>query len=106
METRHSTVEHPHPQPLEYIKIAVVLSIITIIEVAIILPELPIKVFMGPLVVPTLIVLSVVKFAMVAMWYMHLKFDDRLFSGLFVGGIALAAGVVIALLTLFRVFFA
>ena len=30
---------------------------------------------MKPVLVPTLLTLSAVKFAMVAMWYMHLKFD-------------------------------
>ena len=100
METRRTATEHAHPQPLEYIKIAVVLSIITAIEVAIV--DTP---FMRPIIVPSLLILSALKFSMVVMWYMHLKFDDRLFSGLFVSMLSLAAVVLLALLALFRVFF-
>ena len=50
-------------------------------------------------------VLSVVKFALVAMFFMHLKFDHRLFSTMFVVGVLLATGILIALLALFRVIF-
>ena len=47
-----------------------------------------------------LLVLSVVKFGMVVLWFMHLKFDATLFSILFAGGMALTLavfGVVIAI---------
>jgi cytochrome c oxidase subunit 4 len=46
-------------------------------------------------------VLSATKFALVAMFYMHLRYDARLFSGLFVGGLALALTVFLAVLSLF-----
>ena len=55
-------------------------------------------------IIPVLAVLSTVKFAMVAMFYMHLRYDSRLFSSLFVGGLALAFSVVFALIGLFRFF--
>jgi hypothetical protein len=51
--------------------------------------------------VPTLLTLSAVKFALVAMFYMHLKFDSRIFSWLFVVPMILAAAVILALLKLF-----
>jgi heme/copper-type cytochrome/quinol oxidase subunit 4 len=95
--------EHGHPSPAKYVTIGVILAVITAIEVAIYyVPD-----FMPgfrPLLPPTLIILSVVKFAMVAMFFMHLKFDSRLFSSLFVGGILLAGGLLIALLALFHQF--
>ena len=56
-----------------------ILTVITAIEVAVFyVPALK------PMLVPILLVLSAVKFALVAMFYMHLKFDHKLFSWLFV----------------------
>jgi len=51
-----------------------------------------------------LLTLSALKFALVVMFYMHLKFDHRLFSWLFVVPMALAAAVILALMKLFGVF--
>lgn len=94
------TRQRAHPTPARYIVIALILAVITIVEVAIVYLE-----FLRPVLVPLLGVLSVTKFAMVAMFFMHLRFDDRLFSVLFVGGVLLATGVLVALMTLFGVFF-
>src|SRR5438128_2380616 len=88
--------EHPHPGGKEYLAIATVLTVLTAIEVAAFyVPS------MKPMLVPTLLTLSAVKFALVAMFYMHLKFDHRLFSWLFVVPMAIAAMVILALLKLF-----
>lgn len=93
--------ERPHPGPREYVQIASVLVIITATEVAVYYAEA-----LRPILVPVLFVLSATKFALVAMWYMHLRFDSRLFSAFFVGGLVLAAAVLIALMALFRALFA
>jgi len=53
-------------------------------------------------IVPILLVLSAVKFSLVAMFFMHLKFDNRLFSTIFTGPLVLAFAVLIALLTIFH----
>jgi len=88
--------EHAHPGAKEYLAIAAVLTVLTAIEVAVFyIPS------MKPILVPTLLVLSTVKFSLVAMFYMHLKFDHRLFSWLFVVPMAIAALVILALLKLF-----
>ena len=90
--------EHEHPGAKEYLGIAVVLTVITAIEVAVFyIPGLK------PVLVPTLLSLSAIKFALVAMFYMHLKFDHKLFSWLFVLPMILAAAVILALLKLFGV---
>ena len=92
----HHPREHAHPQPLEYVKIAVILCIITAAEVAVYyVPGLR-----GALV-PILLTLSAIKFGLVVLWYMHLKFDSKLFSAIFFGGLVLAGAVLIALIFLF-----
>ncbi len=101
MSSRMRPRERPHPAPVEYVKIAIILAIVTALEVAIIYT--PARKTPG-LVVPVLLVLSGLKFALVALWFMHLKFDSRLFSSLFFGGLALIGAILIALLALFRVF--
>jgi cytochrome c oxidase subunit 4 len=53
------------------------------------------------MLVPTLLTLSALKFALVAMFYMHLKFDARLFSWLFVVPMIVIAVIIILLLRLF-----
>ena len=90
---------HPHPGAKEYLAIAVILTVITALEVAIFyIPR------MHAILVPSLLTLSALKFALVAMFYMHLKFDHKLFSWLFVVPMAIAAGVILALMKLFGVF--
>ena len=89
-------VQRPHPGAKEYLAIAVILTVITAVEVAVYYVPA-----MRPMLVPTLLVLSALKFTLVAMFYMHLKFDHRLFSWLFVVPMIVIAGVILALLRMF-----
>ena len=84
-----------HPSPLTYFKIAMILVVITAVEVGIFYVEA-----LGRGIIPILTVLSIGKFALVGMFYMHLKYDARLFVSFFVGGLVLAVSVVFALLVL------
>ena len=87
-----------HPSDMRYVWIALILGVVTAVEVALSYWELPgINNY-------TLLALSAVKFAMVAMYFMHLKFDNTLLSRLFVAGLTLAIGVYIAVLLMFGVF--
>lgn len=87
MSTLSDHEEH-HPKEKEYIKIAVILAIVTAAEVGVYyVPSL------RSLLVPILLSMAVVKFAMVAMWFMHLKFDSKTFRRFFVLGIVLALAV-------------
>jgi cytochrome c oxidase subunit 4 len=74
-----------HPTPRNYVTIAVVLAAITAGEVAIYYIESA-----RAVLVPTLIVFAFLKFSLVVLWFMHLRFDSRLFGRLFIAGLILA----------------
>ena len=97
---QHEAQQHgaAHPSPAKYIQIAVWLTLITLFEVLIYYVEAVADYF-----VAIFLILSALKFLLVAMFYMHLKFDDRLFSGLFIFGLVLATGILLALMALFAV---
>lgn len=94
----HQTQEHHHPTWQEYVKIGVILFVITAVEVAIVYIEALERVLL-----PLLLSLGAAKFIMVIAYYMHLKQDHKFFTLLFVGGLALATGVIIALMAMFGV---
>ena len=79
-----------HPGPRQYVVIAVVLAVITAAEVSIYYIE-----SVEAVLVPMLVVFAFLKFFLVVSWFMHLRFDSRLFLRLFVTGLVLA-GVVFA----------
>src|SRR5688572_32977833 len=86
------SLEHGHPGPKEYVVVAVILAIITTIEVAIYYVPDWVPAFRSFLA-PSLLILSAIKFTAVVGWFMHLKFDNRLFTSLFVGGLVLAGAL-------------
>ena len=86
------------PGEAKYIKIALILAVITAVEVAFSYWEA-----VEGILAPSLIAMSSVKFAIVVMYFMHLKFDSRLFRRLFVAGLALAIFCFTAVLTTFHV---
>ena len=103
----HAPAEgHAHPGPALYLKIGITLAVLTAAEVALYditdkgRPAAIAQIF-GPIFVESLLFLSAIKFALVAMFYMHLKQDHKLFSGLLVFPLTIAAVIVLALITLF-----
>jgi cytochrome c oxidase subunit 4 len=86
-ETVHGT-GHAHPGDRTYVGVAAVLGVITALEIV----SFYIEDELGDLLIPLLLVMMVVKFAIVAGWFMHLRFDSNLFTRLFVSGIVLAVG--------------
>ena len=88
-----------HPTPTTYFKVAMLLAALTAVEVAIF--------YITPLsyaIIPILAVLSIGKFGLVVLYYMHLKFDSRIFSGMFFFGMMVATGVIFSLMALFSWF--
>jgi cytochrome c oxidase subunit 4 len=87
-----------HPTWKFYFLIGIVLTIITAVEVAIFyIPQLE------SVLIPILIVLSVAKFIIVVMFYMHLRFDSPVFSRVFFAPLFLAVFVVVGMIILFKV---
>jgi cytochrome c oxidase subunit IV len=93
----HAHDEH-HPGFSTYWKIAVILTVITIVEVA----AYYIPAWENSWVyVPSMLGMSAVKFYIVVAYYMHLKYDNKLFRALFTGPLIVAALTLIGLLFLF-----
>lgn len=95
MAADHHTKEH-HPSWQEYVKIGVILTIVTAIEVAIVYVEA-----LEPVILPLLLTLGAGKFILVVAYYMHLKPDHKFFTLLFCGGLFISTGIILALMALF-----
>jgi cytochrome c oxidase subunit IV len=94
--------QHTHPTTKTYIGIFWILFVLTAVEVALYYLEVYHIVARG-FAIPSLIVLSTVKFVLVVQWYMHLKFDSKTFTGMFVFPLALGALVIGSLFLLYHV---
>lgn len=94
--------EHAHPTPQTYIRIAVVLTLITIIEVVLLyLPEWGLHV-PANLMVVLFVAFSAAKFLIVVGWYMHLKFDPPFFRRMFGFALIVALSIATAFIALFH----
>ena len=98
---------HSHPTPGVYLKVGIVLFVLTALEVLTfeagrggLGPGL--QPLFEPIVVLVLVVFSGAKFILVAAFYMHLKDDSKLLTNLFVFPLLIAAGVIGGLIVLFQ----
>jgi cytochrome c oxidase subunit 4 len=97
-EAQAAGIEHEHPGWSVYWKVAVILTVITIGEVWVYY----IPAFVASrLFLPTLLAMSAVKFAIVVLFYMHLRYDNKVFRVLFTGPLMVAVLTLFALLFLF-----
>ena len=97
-ETVHGA-GHAHPSDLEYVKVALFLGVVTGAEVAASYIDMPMALYLS-----ALMVMMIVKFAVVVLWFMHLRFDNRIFRRMFVAGIVLAAAVYAAAMVSMQLF--
>jgi cytochrome c oxidase subunit 4 len=96
--TAHAAHADHHPTWSTYWKVALILTVITIVEVA----AYYIPSFVSSWAfVPSLLIMSAVKFFIVVAFYMHLKYDHKLFRALFSGPLLVASLTLIGLLFLF-----
>jgi cytochrome c oxidase subunit IV len=77
----------PHPTPQRYVMIAAILVVATAAEVGLYYLEGEIP---DGLLVTFLLMFAVIKFALVASWYMHLRTDKPIFRRFFVLGLVAA----------------
>ncbi len=91
---------HEHPSWKQYKWVALILTLVTVVEVWVYYT--PFR--QSPLFAPVLLLMSAFKFAVVVAFYMHLKYDHKLFRALFVGPLLIAMSTLTALLFLFSKF--
>ena len=101
----HAEHDHSHDDHAQhgmsnagYIRIAIILAAMTGLEVS------TYYVDFGSLFLPVLLILMVVKFFVVVSYFMHLKFDNKLFSFCFYAGLFLAVMVYVIALATFKFF--
>lgn len=88
---------HPGPATIEYVAIAAVLTMVTLLEVGIFYLE-----SLGSALMPILLSLSSLKFVLVVSFYMHLKYDSRLFLSFFAAALLIVVALAVAGMALFR----
>ena len=98
VEDAHAGIEHEHPGWKTYFLVGFILTVITAVEVS--------AYYIKPWeesrwYVPSMLIMSGAKFIIVVMFYMHLKYDHKLFRSLFVGPLIIAMLTIIALMFLF-----
>ena len=96
-EEEYEIFDHPadgHPDAAEYVKVGLILAAITGIEVAIYYVDA-----LGDTLLWLLLGLSAAKFVLVLMWFMHLRFDNRLLTIMFTTGLVLVTGLFVVVLS-------
>jgi cytochrome c oxidase subunit 4 len=97
-EEHPAGTEHNGPGWSVYWKVAVILTLITAGEVWVYY----IPAFVASRAfLPTLLAMSALKFAIVVLFYMHLRYDHKLFRSLFTGPLIIAMATLFALMFLF-----
>lgn len=89
--------EHPPTTIREYVMIGLVLTVVTIVELAASYNEE----MLGAILIPALFIMSAFKFGVVVAWFMHLRFEHGLLFKLFSFGLVLGAACILALTALF-----
>jgi cytochrome c oxidase subunit 4 len=77
----------PHPGVAQYVEIGVILAVLTGVEVSMYAFR---DALSSAVTTPTLLILTAMKFLLVVLWFMHLRFDHKLFRRVFFFGVALA----------------
>jgi cytochrome c oxidase subunit 4 len=94
----HGADVHHGPSDKQFVTIFFILAAITAVEVAVSYIDI------GALFLPVLLGLMIVKFFTVVLYFMHIKFDNKLFGRLFYIGLGLAVFVYVAALSTFQFF--
>ena len=98
LDAHHEEEHADHPSPAQYWLIALILAIVTAVEIAV--PS--IDALDGAVGISLLFILGGVKFGMVVALFMHLKFERPLYKMLFLVGLAGALAMFIVVLLTFQ----
>ncbi len=85
--------ETPHIRARTYVLVFVALAVLTGIEIGVTYLPIP--------RVPVLVPLALAKATLVALFYMHLKYDRRVLALLFIFGVFMALALISSLIMLF-----
>ena len=89
---------HHHPEPKQYVQIALVLAALTAAEVGLFYAERSIDALGQNVTVPALLILSAIKFYLVVAMFMHLRYENSLLSRFFTTGAVLAVALYVIVL--------
>ena len=92
-EAEMEYVVEGHPTASTYVTVGLILSVITVFEVIVYYVDALSGALLG-----ILMSLSALKFLLVVLWFMHLRFDSPVFSILFAGGLTLVAALLLVVL--------
>ena len=84
-----------HASVSTYVYVALVLTVITALEVGVIYIR-----FLTPIIVPLLLAMAVAKFILVVMFFMHLRYDGKALTFLFTGPLVMATLLGLAVMAL------
>jgi cytochrome c oxidase subunit IV len=98
-EVLHDIDAHPVHGTRTYWVIGLYLFILTALEIGCYYVEDQ----LGAIAAPLILALSAGKFILVVMFYMHLKYDSRMFTGVFLFPMALGTLVIVSLVVLYHV---
>ena len=87
-----------HGTPAFYAIVGLILAVITLVEFLIFYVE-----SLGVLLIPIMLILSLMKFVIVVAIFMHLRFDNKIFTYLFFACFILAAVISVALSVLLAI---
>ena len=100
----HDAHEHDHPTDGYFVKTAIILAIVTALETSTYWWEGWFGSDVARFATPALLIMMAIKFFMILLVFMHLKFDHKLFSLMFYIGLVLAVGVYTVALFTFKFF--
>lgn len=96
----HEHGEH-HPTEKQYVVVALILAVLTGIEAFTYFKSV---LDWGRVLMPALLVMMGVKFYLIAAYFMHLRYDQKILRRVFLTGIVLAVAVYVIALTAFKLF--
>jgi cytochrome c oxidase subunit 4 len=95
MSTHGHVAAVEHASVGTYVRVALILTAVTALEVGVIYIR-----FLTPIIVPLLLVMATAKFVLVVMFFMHLRYDPRPLTAVFVGPLVIASLLGLALIAL------